>query len=285
MHLTKTTFFSLFISLVMLQARAENLEVPEQEIEYVTVAILAKDKAHTLPLYLSCIENQTWPASKTYLYIRTNNNNDETAAMLREWVAKVGDRYAVVHFDDSDVQEQVQRFGQHEWNYERFVVLGKIRQDSVDWAREHKSHYFVADCDNFIKPHTIQALVEANLPIVAPLMRTWDICYANFHAAVDKNGYYEHDPIYYSLFYRDIVGLTPVPVVHCTYLIRYEVLDTVVYNDGSGRYEYVIFSDTARKCGIPQYLDTRDFYGYITFAENAEHMASQPWLDEYAKTT
>ena len=43
--------------------------------EFVTIAILAKDKAHTLPLYLQCIEQQTWPAQQTYLYIRTNNNN------------------------------------------------------------------------------------------------------------------------------------------------------------------------------------------------------------------
>ena len=40
--------------------------------EYVTIAILAKDKAHTLPLYLACIENQTWPKCNTNLYIRTN---------------------------------------------------------------------------------------------------------------------------------------------------------------------------------------------------------------------
>ena len=32
--------------------------------DYVTIAILAKDKEHTLPLYLSCIEQQTWPAEK-----------------------------------------------------------------------------------------------------------------------------------------------------------------------------------------------------------------------------
>src|SRR5579872_6045160 len=53
-----------------------------EDNEYITIAILAKDKAHTLPLYLDCIEAQTWPKSNTYLYIRTNNNNDNTAQVL-----------------------------------------------------------------------------------------------------------------------------------------------------------------------------------------------------------
>lgn len=136
-----------FILLIIL-ASAAHLKSKQEPIEFVTIAILAKDKAHILPLYLTCIENQTWPADKTYLYIRTNNNNDDTASILRHWVEKVHDRYACIYFDDSDVPEQVQNYGQHEWNAERFKVLGKIRQDSVHWAQEHNSHYFVVDCDN-----------------------------------------------------------------------------------------------------------------------------------------
>ena len=65
--------------------------------EFVTIAILAKDKAHTLPAYLKCIERQTWPADKTYLYIRTNNNNDETVQILHDWVARVGERYSKIY--------------------------------------------------------------------------------------------------------------------------------------------------------------------------------------------
>jgi hypothetical protein len=52
--------------------------------EFVTIAILTKDKAHVLPLYLNQIESQTYPASKIKLYIRTNNNRDNTAAILEQ---------------------------------------------------------------------------------------------------------------------------------------------------------------------------------------------------------
>ena len=37
------------------------------------------------------------------------------------------------------------------------------------------------------------------------------------------------------------------------------------------RHEYVVFSDSARKAGIPQYLDNRQIYGYITFGEGDGH--------------
>lgn len=265
---------------ISLHAHAESNQ-PSHNIDHITIAILAKDKAHALPLYLKCIENQSWPKEKAYLYVRTNNNNDTTAQILREWIAKVGDQYAGVYFDDTDVPQQVQRFGQHEWNCERFKVLGKIRQDSVDWAREHHSHYFVADCDNFIQPRTIEALVNVHLPIVAPLLRTGSCMYSNYHAAIDENGYYAKSPLYEPLLSRAIVGLVQVPVVHCTYLVRYEALDKICYDDESYRFEYVIFSDSARKNGVPQYLDTREIYGRISAAENSEQLQSEMWLGEF----
>ncbi len=188
----------------------------------ITVAILVKDKAHTLPLYLSCLEQQTWPKSKTYLYIRTNNNRDNSAEILRSWVNKVKDKYLDIFFDDSDVQEEITQYKQHEWNCTRFKVLGRIRQESINWALAHDSHYFIADCDNFIYPFTIENVASVNLPIVAPLLNS-NCAYSNFHAAIDPNGYMADSPIYLPLVNREIKGLVQVPVVHCTYFIHYDV--------------------------------------------------------------
>lgn len=243
----------------------------------ITIAILVKDKAHTLPLYLSCIEYQTWPKSKTYLYIRTNNNNDNSANILRSWVEKVQDKYLGVFFDASDVTEDITQYKQHEWNCTRFKVLGRLRQESLNWAYERGSHYFVADCDNFIFPWTLENIVATNLPIVAPLLNS-NCAYSNFHAAIDANGYLLDCPLYLPLVNRDIRGLIELPVVHCTYFVNYDVLHEMSYDDDSYRFEYVIFSDTARKKNIPQYLDTRKMYGYITFAENTIALINESWF-------
>lgn len=261
--------YFLFLSSIFIISASDNI----------TIAILAKDKAHTLPLYLRCIESQTWPKEKTNLYIRTNNNNDNTAELLKEWIEKVGDEYAEIFFDDTDVPQQIQKYGQHEWNCERFKVLGKIRQDSIVWAYEHNSHYFVVDCDNFIKPHTLESVFNVNLPIVAPFLFYPGIYYANYHAAVDQNGYLKESPLYNMIFDQAIKGLIQVPVVHCCYFIQYSYLPYVSYDDDSYRYEYVIFSDVARKNNIAQYLDNRDSYGFITFAENAEDLNKLWWVE------
>lgn len=280
------TFLFFLSACVAIALTVMFFKAPEKEtikpIDHLTIAILAKDKAHTLPMYLELLEQQTFAANKTFLYIRTNNNTDDTANILKQWVDKVGYKYAGVHFDASDVAEKVQDYKQHEWNALRFKVLGKIRQDSLDFARNNNSHYFVADCDNFIHPHTIQTLYDTKLPIVAPFLKGADTgFYANYHSAVDSNGYFLNAPQYEAILTRQLKGLIEQPVVHCTYFIRHDVLDKMSYDDNSFRYEYVIFSDKARNQNIPQYLDNREMYGRVSFAETKEDLKNESWLHEF----
>lgn len=246
--------------------------------EFVTIAILAKEKAHVLPLYLNLIENQTYPADKIKLYIRTNNNHDHTAIILEQWIEKVKDRYSEIYYDSSDVLEPIHEYNPHEWNPLRFQVLGRLRQESVEWARARGTHYFVVDCDNFIAPETLEMLLNTGLPVIGPLLRNGDdplSLYSNYHYVTDENGYYKASNLYYEILGQTIKGLIEVAVIHCTYLIRNEVLGFVSYADGSGRHEYVIFSDTLRKSGIPQYIDNRRNYGKLTFCNTEEEFKSK----------
>ncbi|MCB8877473.1 glycosyltransferase [Acidisoma silvae] len=235
----------------------------------ILLAILAKQKAKALPLYLACIEALDYPKSDIVLYVRTNNNTDDTHDILRAWLSRVGDLYAAVEYDASDVSEPVENFAEHEWNAQRFLVLGQIRQTSLQRALHHQcAFYFVSDVDNFIRSSTLKELVALNLPIVAPLLRSIDAgsYYSNYHAEIDENGYYRECDQYHWILNGYIRGVNEVPVVHCTYLIRSDVIPDLAYADKTERHEYVIFSESARKAGIPQYLDNRQTYGYITFA-------------------
>ncbi|WP_249133120.1 glycosyltransferase family 25 protein [Bradyrhizobium sp. AUGA SZCCT0182] len=240
----------------------------------VLIAILAKSKAGHLPLFLECIEALDYPPEYISLHIRTNNNKDATAEILRDWVARVGARYAHVEFDDSDVAERVQDFDDHEWNTTRFSVLGRIRQHSIDQALALGcDFYFVVDVDNYLRPLTLRNLVDLNLPIVAPLLRCVDTDrpnYSNYHQIVDANGYFLDSVEYHKILERASPGLHEVALVHCTYLIRADTIPRLTYDDASYRYEYVIFSASARKEGIPQVLDTREVYGWLTFGLDGE---------------
>jgi len=236
----------------------------------VLLSILAKQKEKSLPLYLQCIEELDYPKSSIVLYIRTNNNTDKTEAILRAWVARVGSQYAAVEFDAADVEQRVQDFGVHEWNATRFKVLGRIRNVSLQKTAAHDcAFYFVCDVDNFIRPCTLWELVNLNLPIVAPLLRsiTPTDTYSNYHAAVDAKGYYVRIDQYFWVLNRWIRGVNEMPVVHCTYLIRHDVIDQLTYIDETKRYEYVIFSHSARRAGILQYFDNRHIYGYLATDE------------------
>ncbi len=108
------------------------------------------------------------------------------------------------------------------------------------------------------------------MPIVAPLLRHVDINhpYSNYHADIDDNGYYQSCDTYTELLHQTLCGVVEVPVVHCTYLVRADVIPTLNYLDTTERHEYVIFSHCARTHKIPQYLDNRRAYGYIAFSSN-----------------
>ena len=59
----------------------------------VTIALLIKDKQTTLPDYLQCIYHQTYPKRYINLYIRTNDNKDDSETILREFIDKHGSEY------------------------------------------------------------------------------------------------------------------------------------------------------------------------------------------------
>jgi hypothetical protein len=220
----------------------------------VLVAIRATQKARVLPLYLACIEALDYPKSSIVLDVRTNDSTDATERLLRDWLGRVGHLYGGVEFDAEDGAGSV--------GHRRTLGLARTRSHEC-------AFYFTADVDNFIRPRTLRDLVALNLPIVAPFLRSIGPghFYSNYHADIDSNGYYAECDQYFWILNRWIRGVQKLPVVHSTYLVRADSLDDLSYDDGSSRHEYVIFSHSARNAQIPQYLDNRQVYGYITFDE------------------
>jgi len=253
------------------------------DVDYVTVAILVKDKAHTLKYYLHCIYSQTYPKNRIHLYIRTNDNNDESESILQEFISLHEKEYASIFFDSSKINEKLRKFTQHEWSYERFIIMGEIRQKSIQYAIEKNSHYFVSDCDNFTKPETISTLLRLGpeFPVVGGFLVHSDY-YSNYHFTVDPKGYFKESDHYYNVHKRIIRGVIEVDVIHCSYLCRREVLSQLSYlDDGSGHHEYVIFSRNCRAQGIKQYLDNRQIYGCLTFKEDSESFEKEEWFLQF----
>ena len=252
----------------------------------IVIAILAKDKASVLPFYLECIYNQTYSKKLIHLYIRTNDNTDDTDRILKLFVQKHGKEYASIYFNDKSVSEKLKTYKPHEWNSFRFKELGKIRQESIDYAIDLGAHYFVVDCDNFIIPTTIDELYNKKHHGVISPMLVFDGYdadknnYANYHYLVTANGYYEDHPAYYAVLHHNIVGLIRVCCVHCTYFIDNKFLNKANYSgeQADERYEYIIFSESLRKNNIPQFIDNTCEYGFLTFSEGNEEVIKNIYL-------
>lgn len=243
----------------------------------ITMAILAKQKAAVLPLYLKCIANLAYPKDCIHLYVRTNDNTDDTEQLLETWLERYGTQYASVVYNKGSCDPALRDIEVHDWtDRRRFTVLNRIRESSIEHARQvGTDFYFVADCDNWLLPHTLEALVRPGLPVVAPLLRHQEPTriYSNFHHKVSPIGWFDPEaPGYHEIWGQSRKGFIDVECVHCTYLVRRDVLPLVYYEDPhypalGNRYDYVVFSEAMRNAQIPQFLDNRDVYGWLSLDE------------------
>jgi hypothetical protein len=267
----------------------------------VFLALLVKQKEAVLPLFLESLNDWDYPKENIFIYIRTNNNTDNTKQLLEEWIEEYGDKYKGLIYNSEDVPEKVEKYDVHFWNGERFRVLGKIRQESMNQALlTDCEYYFVVDTDNFLFPETLKELVKLDLPIVAPFLRYavalgenadtpveaakreghMSRYYSNYHDKVDDFGSIIPEDIYYKILNQEVRGLIECMCVHCTYLIKREYLSELSYLEQSDRWEYMVFSNSARDKGITQYIDNRTIYGVLTLTEN---LGASRWWFNYLK--
>ena len=251
----------------------------------ITIAILAKDKEYCLDFYLTCILNQTYDKKKIHLYIRTNDNKDDTQHTLSEFIKKHGEKYASVYYNTDSISNDLKKYSEHEWNSVRFNILGKIRQESIDYAIEKNTHYFIADCDNFITADTLENLYNLKtLGVVGPMLRLSPThFYSNYHNVACPLGYFEDNEEYLSILFQKVKGLIEVDTIHCTYFINNNILNEVSYDDGSGRFEYAILTATLRQKGIKQYLDNSKFHGFLYLSEAGGYGVEDEPFDSYIK--
>ncbi|MEI6649505.1 MAG: hypothetical protein WCO08_07685 [Actinomycetes bacterium] len=258
------------------------------ETPLVLWAILVKNGGAYLPLYLECLLKQDYPKESISLYIRTNDNTDNTVAILEKFIEDFGSLFHSIEFNSQDIDSRVNEIGAHEWNPTRTNLLGRIRQDSLLKTLEVGCEfYFVADIDNFIKPNTLSTLVRLQLEIVAPLVRYAGIeesngqpswyygNYANYHDEIYEDAAYKHSENYHRILNQEYRGITKVQLVHCTYLVRADVIPHLNYLYEEDKLEYRNFALSAVHSDIPQYIDNREIYGYLTFDKDVEFCAEQ----------
>jgi hypothetical protein len=56
---------------------------------------------------------------------------------------------------------------------------------------------------------------------------------------------------------RASAGLFAVPLVHCAVLVERAAAGRLKFDDGSGRHDWIVMADSARKAGVRQYIANR----------------------------
>lgn len=102
----------------------------------VLIVSLIRNKAHTLPLFLSYLESQDYPKERISLWMVTDHNEDNSQEILEVWLSRARDSYHSVHyqFDDSEKLRKGETNLTH-WPEERFLELIRMKEESLDVAR------------------------------------------------------------------------------------------------------------------------------------------------------
>lgn len=167
------------------------------------VCSLIRNKAHTLPMFLTYLEEQDYPKDRISLWLVTDHNEDNSREILEAWLNRARNLYHSVHyqFNDSKKLRKGETNLTH-WPEERFLELIRMKEEALTAARRSWADYvFVSmqfvhrhatflhhsfhmlqfiDADVFLTLSTsLSLLVSLNRAIVAPMLAS-DGLYSNF---------------------------------------------------------------------------------------------------------
>lgn len=247
---------------------SENFKKPT-----VLIGILVRNKAHTLPYFLSFLENLEYPKNRITLWIRSDNNIDNSIEILKAWLEKEKRKYHAVDFlfyEESKGFDDEK--GVADWSPKRFSHVIKLKEEAINHARKMWADFvFILDADAFLtNPRTLDHLVSKNLTIVAPLLKS-DGMYSNFWAGMTPEYYYIRTERYKPILKGEESGCLEVPMVHSAVLIdlRKDASDLLTFSSENfenfdGPIDDIItFALVANRSGIPMHVCNDQKYGFI----------------------
>uniref|UniRef100_A0A6B2EBA8 Putative glycosyltransferase 25 family member n=1 Tax=Phlebotomus kandelakii TaxID=1109342 RepID=A0A6B2EBA8_9DIPT len=249
----------------------------------VLIVTLIRNKAHTLPLFLTHLTQLHYPKDRLSLWIRSDHNADASLEIVDEWLSVMRSQYHSVHYTSnaSEVLRPTESSPTH-WPPERFLDVIAQKEEALRVAREIWADYvFFLDADVFLtNPTTLRSLVAVGAPIVAPMLIS-DGLYSNYWCGMSEDFYYERTEEYKMILNREKEGVFPVPMVHSAVLVdlnhpdsdlltfdkdllnfHLESLNSPHRFDGPVD-DIIIFAMSANYSGIPMMVSNEEPFGYI----------------------
>uniref|UniRef100_A0A8C4WZZ5 Glycosyl transferase family 25 domain-containing protein n=1 Tax=Eptatretus burgeri TaxID=7764 RepID=A0A8C4WZZ5_EPTBU len=187
----------------------------------VMVVLVVRNGEHSLPHVLGALEGQRYPRRQMAFWIATDHNEDNTSAVLSEWVHKARALYlSVTLYDKTQPRFYVNEWGSKHWTAERYETVMRLRQEALNAAHAmHADYVLFVDSDNVLSNReTIQLLMDERLPIVSPMLSS-RTTYSNFWSAINADGTRKRSMLYMDVRKRKRIGCFCVPLVHSTFLL------------------------------------------------------------------
>ncbi|XP_053971796.1 glycosyltransferase 25 family member [Hylaeus volcanicus] len=268
MRLRNIVFISLVLLLTLSVTCSEDSKKPT-----VLITILVRNKAHTLPYFLTFLEQLNYPKERIRLWIYSDNNIDNSIEILSTWLEGESNKYhgVEINFDKKSNGFEDEN-GIADWSTQRFQHVINLREKGVDAGRNMWADFiWMLDADVFLtNPNTLDELVSTNKTVVAPLLKS-DGMYSNFWAGMNTDYYYRRTDNYDRILFREETGCFDVPMIHSAVLIdlRKHASDALTYNPNNlDRYngpidDIIIFAISAKKSGVPLFVCNNNIYGFV----------------------
>lgn len=249
-----------------------------EKVPSVVIAVLVRNKAHSLPHFFGCLEQFAYPKKKTSFFIRSDHNKDNSIELLARWIETSRDTYYNIDYVLDDQEERYEDEDSNpDWVPQRFQNVIGLREEALAHARQTKANFiFFVDADNLIiQPDVLQMLMKYEKTLVAPMLRapvyvTNKGGYSNWWGRTTPDGFhYSHSPELEKLYERKETGLFKVAVVHSTFLIdlRTEESRLLSFKPPDQYFgpldDVVIFNHNARSLGVDIWLSNEFEFGYL----------------------
>ncbi|KAK0177237.1 hypothetical protein PV328_001313 [Microctonus aethiopoides] len=239
----------------------------------IVISILIRNKAHTLPYFLTLFEQLEYPKNRICLWIRSDNNVDNSIEILNVWLNEQKFNYHSVNVvTDNESKSNENEESIADWTTNRFIHVINLREEALNFGRNIWADYlFMVDADVFLtNPKTLELLISKNETLVAPMLKS-DGMYSNYWAGMTSEYYYERTDTYIPILNREKIGCHPVPMIHSAVLInlREKNTDFLTYNSDNLQHyngpkdDIITFALAANASDVPLHICNDEIYGYV----------------------
>jgi len=245
-------FRSIFLILFLLVGALPGEDKP------LYMGIIIKDNEALIQAFLRNIESLEYDKRVMILRMDIVNDNPEIKRQVNKWCKRNREKYAHI----------VCQVAKSRPSTIKNLYLDHLYKTDL---------IFIISSDIFLKPFTLRWLANKNLPVAAPMLRPLPKAndpFRNFYLSATENGYYKEHPEYYEVADRKKKGTFLADCVHGAYLIHADDASKLNFDDGSA-WDFISFSNSARKNLIPQYIcNEREFGFFIHSDEPTNNLSS-----------